>query len=159
MEALEGELVKVYSPGEMLPVEYKTVLKIRDLWANGLTDDEVRDLLSITKTNWDLLMQVVVDLATGDRDNTLQYEKFKVKTAKRGRELEGLRLLAEGREEIGNAIKCHQIGAEMDKSLVEVGQKLGVLKGEVIKIQGEVKHSVELAAIFAHLTPDKQKEA
>lgn len=142
-----------------LPVEYKILLRIRDLWANNVEDSDIRNILHLSEQEWNDLMTLLKTLTYTDGDNVIQYQKFKAKADRRNKELEALRLIAEGDEEIGNAIKCHQLEAEQDRAIVDIAVKLGVLKGDVIRVEAHMEHDVRLAALLSNVPTDKQTEA
>jgi hypothetical protein len=145
------------NPTSLIQADIAKLQRIRDLWANRVQDDEIRDVLGMDMTEWKRLMTVLKENALPD--NHIEYEKFLAKTSKRQKELERVRNTAEAVEELSTAVKCFQLEHDMDKSLLEIGQKLNVLKPEIIKVEGEVQHDVRLAALFANLSPDKQPEA
>lgn len=134
-----------------------TLRRIRDMWANRCTDDEIQDVLAIDKNEWKRLMVVLKENALPD--NHIEFEKFTARLERRAKELERIRNHAEAIEELGTAVKCVQLENEMDRAVLEFGQKLGVLKPEIIKVQGQVQHDVRLAALFATVPDDLKAQA
>lgn len=141
----------------LVSADFETIRRIRDLWANHDTDEEIRDVLSISKDEWKRLMTVMKEHSLPD--NFVEYQKYVARTLKRVKDLERLRNTAEAYDEFNAATKCFQLEADMDKALLEMGQKLGVLKPELIQVQGEVKHNVKMAGLFGHLDLDNQEQA
>lgn len=131
--------------------------RIRDMWANRLDDDEIQDVLSINKTEWRRLMTILKENALPD--NHIEFEKFVARVQRRSRDLERVRNHAEAVEELSTAVKCLQLENDMDRAMLEFGQKLGIYRPEVIRVEGEMQHNVKLAAIFAHLPDDAKKAA
>jgi hypothetical protein len=134
-----------------------TLRRIRDMWANRLPDDEIQDVLGINKTEWKRLMTVLKQNALPD--NHIEFEKFVARVERRSKDLERVRNHAEAVEELGTAVKCVQLENDMDRALLEFGQKLGILRPEVIKVEGQVQHDVRLQALFAHLPEEAKKAA
>lgn len=141
----------------VLPAEFAKIRKIRDLWGNHLSDDDIRNVLNISMDEWRHLILVMKEHLMPD--NFLEYQKFTERSRKRAKHLELIRNTAEADGEVATAAKCIQIEAEIDRSTIEVGQKLGVISPETLKVEGELKHNVQLAGLFAHLTVEKQAEA
>lgn len=129
------------------------------MWAKNVPDDEIRDILHLRPEEWRHLMKVMKEMDETEGDNHIAFAKFKAKTMKRAKELERMRLYAEGNEELPTAVKCFQLEAEGDRSLIEMGQKLGVLKGEVVETTINVKKDIRLSALFAHLTVEEASAA
>jgi oligoendopeptidase F len=144
---------------DALPSEYKLIERIRDLWANNCSDSEIRDLLKIDKEQWNALMGLLKELNDTVGDNRIAFEKYLAKQLKRGKELEQLRNYATATEQLNTSIKCFQLEADIDRSLVEMAQRLGVLKGEVIEIKGKVDHNIRLAAILSEVPVELQESA
>lgn len=142
-----------------LPEEYKVIMRIRDLWSNHVSDDEIRELLQISTNQWELLMRTMKEISFTEGDNRIAFEKYLARQQKRTQELKRLRIYAEGQEELGTAVKCFQLESDIDKSVIEMGLKLSVLKGEIIQTEVNVKHDVRLAAIFANLSPEQASAA
>lgn len=147
------------APTTVLPEEYKLLRRIRDMWAKDVPDADIREVLSITLEEYRRLMRIMKELAEVDGDNHIALEKYKAKQAKRKKDLEMLRNYAESQDNLGTAVKCIQLESDIDRSLIEYGQKLGVLKGEVVVATTTIQNNVQLNAIFAHLDVDKQKAA
>lgn len=143
----------------VLPEEYKVIQRVRDLWANHINDDEIRELLQLNTQQWEALMRMMKEINFTEGDNHIAFEKFRAKQQKRSKELERLRIYAEGQDELGTAVKCFQLEADIDKSLIDVGVKLSVLKGEVIQVDVNTKTDVRLQHVFADLTPQIKEEA
>ncbi len=143
---------------EIFPPEYELIKKIIDLWANKNSDMVIRDLLSITKTHWNYLMKLIKEMGDTTGDNRLQYEKYIAKQNKRSKELEDLRLYAQATNDLNTAIKCFQLESDIDKSHIEIGQKLGVLEGEVIKVEKTVKNTNSIEVLFENV-PELERES
>lgn len=141
----------------ILPVEFDLIRRVRDLWCNNVSDDDIRNVLGITLEEWKHLIAVMKEHSLPD--NFLEYQKYVARTLKRARDLTGIRNHAESMEEMGTAVKCVQLEAEMDTKMIEVGQKLGVLKPEIIEVKGDIHHNHAMVGLFAHLSADKQQEA
>ena len=143
----------------ILPEEYKVIRRIRELWAKDVPDPDVRELLGLTTEDWTKFIRLMKELGESDTDNHVAYEKYKAKQIKRKEDLKHLRNYAESQDELGTAIKCIQLESEIDRSFIDYGQKLNVLKGEVIGANINIQTNLQLNAIFAHLEPEKQKAA
>ena len=144
------------SSSSVLPAEFEKIRRIRDLWSNHLSDDDIRNVLNIGLDEWQRLVALMkIHLQP---DNFVEFLRFSERSRKRSKHLELSRNTAEAEGEVATAAKCIQIEAEIDRSNIEVGQKLGVISPEVLEIKGELKHNVALATLFAHLTPQMREE-
>lgn len=144
------------SKTSVLPAEFEKIRRIRDLWGNHLSDDDIRNVLNITLDEWQRLTDIMKQHLKPD--NFVEFLKYSERSRKRAKHLELIRNTAEAEGEVATAAKCIQIEAEIDRSNIEVGQKLGVISPEKIEIKGELQHNVKLAALFAHLTPEVRDE-
>lgn len=143
----------------VLPNEYKLIRRIREMWAKDVPTPEIREVLNIHAEEWKNLMRIMKELDESESDNYVSLEKYKAKQIKRKKELEQLRNYAESQDNLGTAVKCIQLESDIDKSFIELGQKLNVLKGEVVETNININTNLQLNAIFAHLEIDKQREA
>lgn len=140
----------------VLPAEFEKIRRIRDLWSNHLSDDDIRNTLGISLDEWKRLIIVMKEHL--QPDNFVEFLRFSERSRKRAKHLELIRNTAEAEGEVATAAKCIQIEAEIDRSNIEVGQKLGVISAQTIEIKGELKHNVALSALFAHLAPEVREE-
>jgi hypothetical protein len=143
-----------------LPEEYKLIERIRDMWSNNCTDVEIRDVLNISKDRWEELLIIIKATETTTGDNRIAYEKFLAKQRKRHKQLDELANYSIATDQLPTAVKCFQMQSEMDRSDIEMGQKLSILTGETIHVKGELTHTdVHIQALFAHLAPDLKEQA
>jgi hypothetical protein len=157
MKTIEGEVV---DPKErILPDEYDLIQRVKDLWANNNDDLTIRSILGLSMSKWRDLMKQIKELDELVRDNGIAYQKFIAKSQKRAKDLEELRLYATSNGEINSAIKCFQLESDIDKQAIEMGQKLGVLAGEVVRIEKYVKNENSVEVLFQAIPEDKRLSA
>lgn len=147
--------------GAQTPETKSTLKKIRELWGKHLRDDEIRDVLNLTDAQWEFYTDLIRVESQKESDNTLSFEKYIAKVFHRADELQTLRVYAEATNELKTVIKCHELESKLDRELVEIGQKLGVLKPQVISIQKNVKHEheIRIQALFANLDENAREQA
>src|SRR5579872_1818231 len=143
----------------VLPDEYKIIDRIRDMWANNCPDTDIRRVLNLSKARWKELLTLIKSTEDETADNRIAYEKYKAKSRRRSKELEELKNYAIATDQLTTAMKCMQLDSDNDRADVEVAQKLSVLQGEVLRVEGTVSHDVKIAALFAHLTPEIKEQA
>lgn len=143
---------------ELDPEDYQIILKIVDLWGNNCSDMEIRETLSIPHDRWEDILKKIKKYGLSVADNRIAYERFLARQYKRSKELEVLRNYAISNDELGTAVKCFQLESDIDRSVIEMGQKLRVLEGEVIKIEKTVTHT-SLDKLFATVPPELQGQA
>jgi hypothetical protein len=157
MKIIQGE---VLDPSQnVYPEDYDLICRVRDLWANNVDDMTIRGLLSLSMTKWRSLMKCIKELEEVAKDNGIAYQKFMAKSQKRAKDLEELRLYATSNGEINSAIKCFQLESDIDKQAIEIGQKLGVLAGEVVRIEKYVKNENSVEVLFQGISEDKRISA
>lgn len=139
--------------------DFALIQRIRDLWANNNDDLTVRVILDISSEKWKYLMKKLKEITQVDQDNHIAYQRYLAKQGRRSKELEELRTYATSLSEIGNAVKCFTLENQIDHEILSIGQKLGVLEGEVIRIEKTVKKENSVEVLFQNLEIDKKKEA
>lgn len=133
--------------------------RIRDLWANGVSDYDIRNVLGISSSKWTALMKKLKESTAMDHDNHIAYQRHIAKISKRSKDLETIRNHAMSLSEIGNAVKCMILENQIDNETLLLGQKLGVLENEVIRIEKTVKNENSVEILFKELPATKKIEA
>lgn len=154
---IQGEVIGAEK--QVLPEEYENIQRVKDLWANGVEDLTIRGLLGMSMTAWRELLKLMKELDNASCDNHVAYLKYQAKNHKRSQELDDLRLFAQSTGEINSAIKAFQLASDLDKQNIEIGQKLGVLAGEVLRIEKFVKSENSVEVLFASIPEEKRIEA
>jgi hypothetical protein len=102
-------------------------------------------------TRWKEIMKLIKELDALGRDNHVAFLKYSAKSQKRSKEIEELRQYATSNGEISAAVNMFKLEADIDKQLIDVGQKLGVLSGEVIRIENYVKNENSIEILFSEM--------